>query len=119
MARFAAQEPDGTGVGQLEKLVRVALFKSAAELVGFLLQEAADRIDASYQPKPGQHYKVRAALDAQGMFGRFILWRDYYYSPSQGQGHYPADAALGLELGYTPALARLICLAAVNHPGFE
>jgi hypothetical protein len=119
MARFAAQEPNGSGVGQLEKLVRVALFKSAAELVGFLLQEAADRIDASYQPKPGQHYKGRAALDAQGMFGRFILWRDYYYSPSQGQGHYPADAALGLELGYTPALARLICLAAVNHPGFE
>jgi hypothetical protein len=118
MARFAAQEPNGAGVGQLERLVRVAVFRSATELVGFLLQEAADRIDASYQPKPGQHRKERVRLEAQGMFGRFVLWRDYYYTPAQCQGHSPADAALGLELGYTPALARLICLEAVQHPSF-
>ena len=119
MARFAAQQPNGTLVGQLEKLVRVAVFHSAAELVGCMLQAAADRVDATYQPKPRQHRKERARLDAQGMFGRSLLWRDYYYTPATGQGHYPADAALGLELGYTPALARLICLAAVNHPSYE
>jgi len=60
----------GAGVQQLERLVRVAIFQSANELVGFMLQEAADRIDATYQPKPGQHRKGRVRLDAQGMFGR-------------------------------------------------
>jgi len=119
MARFSAQSPNGTGVQQLERLVRVAIFQSANELVGFMLQEAADRIDAAYQPKPGQHRKGRVRLDAQGMFGRFVLWRDYYYDPAQHQGHYPADAALGLEIGYTPALARLICLEAVDQQSFD
>jgi Uncharacterised protein family (UPF0236) len=119
MARFSAQGPSGAGVQQLERLVRVAIFQSANELVGFMLQEAADRIDAAYQPKPGQHRKGRVRLEAQGMFGRFVLWRDYYYDPAQHQGHYPADAALGLEIGYTPALARLICLEAVDQQSFD
>ena len=109
----------GAGVQQLERLVRVAIFQSANELVGFMLQEAADRIDAAYQPKPGQHRKGRVRLDAQGMFGRFVLWRDYYYDPAKHQGHYPADAGLGLEIGYTPALARLICLEAVDQQSFD
>lgn len=119
MARFFAQSPNGAEVQQLERLVRVAIFQSANELVGFMLQESADRIDAAYQPKPGQHRKGRVRLDAQGMFGRFVLWRDYYYDPAQHQGHYPADAALGLEIGYTPALARLICLEAVDQQSFD
>ncbi len=119
MARFSAQGPNGAGVQQLERLIRVAIFQSANELVGFMLQEAADRIDAAYQPKPGQHRKGRVRLEAQGMFGRFVLWRDYYYDPAQHQGHYPADAALGLEIGYTPALARLICLEAVDQQSFD
>jgi hypothetical protein len=119
MARFSAQSPNGAEVQQLERLVRVAIYQSANELVGFLLQEAAERIDAAFQPKPGQHRKGRVRLDAQGMFGRFVLWRDYYYDPAQRQGHYPADAALGLEIGYTPALARLICLEAVDQHSFD
>ena len=46
MGRFQAQEPNGLAVQQLEVLVRTAVFKSANALVGFLLQEAAHRIDA-------------------------------------------------------------------------
>ena len=53
MARFQAQEPNGLAVQQLEVFVRTAGFKSANALVGFLLQEAANRLDADYQPKPG------------------------------------------------------------------
>ncbi len=115
MARFAAQGPNGAGVQQLERLIRVAIFESANELVGFLLQEAVERIDAGYQSKPGEHHKGRVRLEAQGMFGRFVLWRTYYYDPVKKTGHYPGDAALGLELGYTPALARLICLEALDQ----
>ena len=54
MIRFEAGQPNGVAVQQLEMLVRAAIFKPANALVGFLLQAAADRIDAAYQPEPGQ-----------------------------------------------------------------
>jgi hypothetical protein len=102
-------------VAQLEPLVRTAVFKSANELVGWLLQQAADWIDRVYQPKPGEVCKDREILGVQGMFGCFPLSRDYYYHPGKNQGHYPADDALGLEVSYTPALARLLCLEGADE----
>src|SRR5205823_12749295 len=95
--------------------VRAAVFKSANELMGWLLQQAAECIDAHYQPKPGQVRKARETIGVQGIFGSFSLTRDYYYHARKDQGHYPADAALGLEVGYTPALARLICLEGADE----
>jgi hypothetical protein len=119
MARFRAAEPNGIGVQQLEVLVRTALFKPANELVAHLLQEAADHIDAAYQPKPGQERKGRVPISVDGMFGHFPLQRDYYYHPGKQEGHYPVDAALGLEKGNTPALARLICLEGADESSFQ
>jgi hypothetical protein len=119
MAQFQGQTPCGQLVQELELLVRTALFKSASALVGVLLQQAADRSDAAYQPKPGEHRKGRETLQVQGLFGTAPLRRDYYHHPGKKQGHYPADAALGLEGGYTPALARLICLEGADEPGYE
>ena len=78
MARFQATEPNGVAVQQLEVLVRTAIFKSANQLVGYLLQQAADRIDAAYQPKPGWQCKGRVTLNVDCIFGFFILERDYY-----------------------------------------
>jgi len=118
MACFQAQHPRGDAVAQLEVLVRTAVFKSANALVGWLLQEAADRVDGAYQPKPGQRRKGRETLEVQGIFGRFPLQRDYYYHPGKQEGHYPADAALGLEIGYTPALAKLMCLEGADAPTY-
>lgn len=115
MARFAAQAPTGTAVQELEVLVRTALFKPAATLVGELLQRATDRIDAEYQPKLGEQRKGRESLEIQCLFGRFRLQRDYYHHPGKHSGHYPADAALGLEGAYTPGLARLICLEGADE----
>jgi hypothetical protein len=83
----------------------------ANQVVAYLLQQAADRIDAVYQPKPVWQRKGRAQLTLDCIFGFFTLERDYYYHPAKQQGHYPADAALGLEGSCTPALARLVCLA--------
>ena len=100
---------------QLEPLIRTAIFKPANELVGHLLQQAADQIDAAYQPKPGQVRKGRETLGVQGIFGSFPLSRDYYYHEGKKQGHSPADAALGLEVGYTPALAKLLCLEGADE----
>jgi hypothetical protein len=119
MARFQAQEPNGVAVQQLEVLVRTAIFKPANQLIGHLLQAAADRIDAAFQPKPGQQRKGREALSVNGIFGSFKLERDYYYHEGKKQGHYPADAALGLEGGNTPALARLVCLEGADETSFQ
>jgi hypothetical protein len=119
MARFRATAPNGLAVQQLEFLVRTAIFKPANQLVAFLLQAAADQIDAAYQPKPGQHRKGREALQVEGIFGSFPLQRDYYYHPGKKQGHYPADAALGLEGACTPALAKLICLEGADQSSYQ
>jgi hypothetical protein len=108
----------GQSVAQLEVLVRTAVFKSANALVGWLLQQAADRADAGYQPKSGQRRKGRETIGVQGIFGCFQLERDYYYHAGKDQGHSPADAALGLEVGYTPALAKLICLEGADEPTY-
>jgi hypothetical protein len=106
----------GQSVAQLEILVRTAVFKSANALVGWLLQQAADRAEAGYQPQAGQTRKGRETIGVQGIFGHFQLARDYYYHPGKEQGHPPAAAALGLEAGYTPALARLIGLEGADEP---
>jgi hypothetical protein len=119
MVRFQAATPNGVAVQQLEVLVRTAVFKPANALVGLLLQGAADRIDAAYQPKPGQHRKGRETLRVQGMFGFFEVQRDYYYHAGKKQGYYPADAALGLEGSYTPALARLVCLEGADQSSYQ
>ena len=119
MARFSAQEPTGAAVQQLEVLVRTAVFKSANALVGFLLQQAAAGLEATYPLQPGEHWKGRETLPVQGMFGAFPLERDYYYHPGKQQGHSPAEAALGLEGAYTPALARLLCLEGADEMGYE
>jgi hypothetical protein len=102
-------------VAELELLVRTAVFKSANELVGWLLQQAVDRFDKAYQPKPGEIRKGRDTLGVQGIFGFFPLNRDYYHHPGKGQGHYPADDALGLEVSYTPALTKLLCLEGADE----
>ena len=119
MTRFRGQELNGLAVQQLEVLVRTAVFKSANALVGFLLQEAARRIDADYQPKAGQQYKGRVSLQVEGIFGSFLLERDYYYHEGKKQGHYPTDALLGLENGHTPALTRLMCLEGVDETSYQ
>lgn len=119
MARFQATAPNGLAVQHLEFLVRTAIFKPANQLVAFLLQAAADRIDAAYQPRPGQHRKGRQALQVESIFGSFPLQRDYYYHPGKKQGHYPADAALGLEGACTPALAKLISLEGADQSSYQ
>jgi hypothetical protein len=47
MTRFQAGDPNGVAVQQLAVLVSTAIFKPANALVGFLLEQAADRIEAA------------------------------------------------------------------------
>ncbi len=70
---------------------------------------------------------MRGRLAAQGrtqltvncIFGFFTLERDYYCHPGKQQGRYPADAALGLEGGCTPPLARLVCLGGADSASYQ
>lgn len=119
MQVFATQAPEGVAVQQVEFLLRAALFKQGCAIMGLLLQQAADRIDAQYQAKPGERHKGRVPIQVQGIFGGWKLTRDYYYHEGKKQGHYPADAALGLEEGCTPALARLICLEGADETSYQ
>jgi hypothetical protein len=77
MGWFAGQPTDGNRVLELETLVRTVVFKSASALVGVLLQQAADRIDADYQPKAGEQKQGRQTLQVQGIFGAFAIERNY------------------------------------------
>jgi hypothetical protein len=116
IAQFQAKAPPGWAVAELEILVRAAVFKAANDLVGWRLQPAAQRIDAAYQPQPGEVRKGQVTLRRQGILGSFELRRDYYYHAGKALGHYPAEAALGLAVGYTPALAKRLCLEGADEP---
>ena len=73
----------------------------------------------AYQPKPGQKCaRAGKPWRRKGFLAASRWQRDYYYHPGKQQGHYPADAALGLEVGYTPALAKLICLEGADEPTY-
>jgi hypothetical protein len=117
MDQFLAKAATGPSVLQIEGLIRTALFRKGADLVGYLLQAAADQIDAAYQPGLGEAFKGREAIQCQCLFGCFKLLRNYYYSPVRG-GYYPADAALGLDAGHTPALVRLASLEGADETSF-
>ena len=119
MAKFLVQPIHGQNVQQLEGLVRTLIFKPATALVGYLLQEATRQLDMNYEAKPGESCKGKSSLEVQCLFGSFTLERDYYHHAGKGKGHYPADAGLGLEGSYTPALARLICLEGADQTGYE
>lgn len=118
MTQFLAQPANGPSVLQVEGLIRTAIFKQATEIAAYLLQAAADRIDADYRRSAGQTRKGRESIQVQCLFGTFTLQRDYYYSHATG-GYYPADATLGLEAGHTPALVRLACLEGADEAGFQ
>ena len=118
MDQFLANAATGPAVLNLEGLIRTVLFRKGAEVMGYLLQAAADQIDATYRPYAGETRKGRETIRGESLFGSFRLHRDYYYSPVRG-GHCPADAALGLDTGLTPALVRLACLEGADEAAFQ
>jgi hypothetical protein len=121
MTRFLGSDPGQIAVAELdfEVLLRAAVFKSTNQLMGYLFQKLADRMDATYQPKPGFVRKGRVALSIDCIFGSFKILRDYYYHQGKQVGHHPTDTALGLEGGKTPALARLVCLEGAEEASYQ
>ena len=83
-----------------------------------MFQAVADRVDAAYRPRTGEYFKQRESIRVQCLFGSFALERNYYWSATHG-GHCPADEALGLEAGHSPARVRLVCLEGADETSFE
>jgi len=89
------------------------IFQSAGQLLQPIIQAVVDQFDASFQPGVCQRFVERRHLEVTGLFGSVHIQRDYYCQGTQG--HCPADAALGLEGAYTPALARMMYRAAAKN----
>ena len=98
---------------------RTAVFQSPRQLIGYVFQQVADRIDAAYQPKPGYQYQWRIELTRDCLFGSFQLQRNYYSHEGRHLGHYPTAAALGLEGGKPPALARLVGFKGADQDSYQ
>lgn len=88
------------------------LLQAGTKLLEPVVQALVDQYDASFQPPPRLRWIERRPLEIQGLFGSMQIVRDYYFDGRSG--HCPADAALALEVAYTPALARLACRAAAQ-----
>ena len=99
----------------LEEQFRSALLRAGAPMFAVLLQDRIDQIDGDYQAPIHQVRMGRRGVRVDTLLGEVAIQRDYYYDERRGQGHCPADAALGLEGFCTPALARLMCRAAAQQ----
>jgi len=107
------QAPSEQRLLGFESKFREFVFQAAAQVIQPVMQALADQFDASFQPGPKQRFFERRPLGVTGLFGLLQIQRDYYLD--QNGGHCPADAALGLEKAYTPALARLLCRSATQN----
>lgn len=121
MSRLLTTDRSQLAVAALdfEVLLRTAVFQDTRQLMEYLFQTLVDQIDAAYQLQPGFARKNRVAVTLQCIFGPVTLKRDYYYNEVKHEGHYPADVALGLVGGLTPALARLVCLEGADEASYQ
>jgi len=76
IATFGNKSPKGSDVAELEVLVRTAIFKPANDLVGMLLQKAANGIDAALYPQTG-----RGVQGARASAGARHVWHHLAHSP--------------------------------------
>ena len=75
MDQFLSQPVAGESVLDLEGLIRTALFQTGADVVGYLLQMAADRIDSAYRPQAGETFKEKEVLLGFGWDFSLVLDR--------------------------------------------
>jgi len=102
----------------MELGLREALFRDARRLLEALCndrgllpdEEPAGTLEVCHSGR---------ALNVRTLFGPIRLVRRYLHHPPSGTGRAPLDEVLGLEGGYTPALARLVCRAASTMPSFR
>ena len=99
-------------------MFRDALMAAGRVLFAPLLQHHIDRIDRDHQASPSHRRIGRRPATLATLFGEVPVVRDYYLAEGKAEegGHCPADAAMGLEVFTTAALARLVTRAAAQQP---
>jgi hypothetical protein len=114
------QQWDRWGVGNLEAVelgLRQALLKDGRQLLQNLLEKSSLDLPENTS-QPGEKCHPDRSKEVQTLFGSIQIRRDYFYSPSTGQGRIPLDEALGLMDGSSPGLVRLTSRAAARS-GYE
>lgn len=98
----------------VETGLKSALFTDACAILESLFNDPqVEVVGASKLPgekRGGVQEKI-----VQSMFGVIRIRREYFYHAGRGHGRYPLDEALGLENGYTPTVARLMCRAGARE----
>ena len=107
-------------MGNLEAVelgLRQALFKDGRQLLQNLLEQCSPDLPDNIS-QPGEKCHPDRSKEVQTLFGPIQIRRDYFYSPSSGQGRIPLDEVLGLMDGSSPGLVRLASRAAARS-GYE
>jgi hypothetical protein len=69
--------------------------------------------------EPGEENYGLREVQILTLLGSLTLRRSYYYNPLLERGRAPLDDALGLDLSYSPAVAKLMCRAGARSSGFD
>jgi hypothetical protein len=99
----------------IEATLRTALLEDGRRLLENLLAQLPA---PAVPPQPGQRIYRQRPCQVLSLFGTITLRRDYHH-PSESDGGFPLDAALGLIDHCTPAAARMICRTAAQLPYVE
>ncbi len=102
----------------MERGLREAMFRDARGIIESLYNNRDIFPDA----EPGFALEVchpKRPVNVHTLFGTICLKRRYFHHPPSKTGRAPLDEILGLEGGYSPALARIVCRAASTVPSFE
>ncbi len=102
----------------MERGLREAMFRDARGIIESLYNDRDIFPDA----EPGLALEVchpKRPVNVHTLFGTIRLKRRYFHHPPSKTGRAPLDETLGLEGGYSPALARIVCRAASTVPSFE
>ena len=97
--------------------LRQALLEDGRQLLQNLLEQCSLDLSNTIS-QPGEKCHPDRTKEVDTLFGPLQIRRDYFYSPSSGQGRIPLDEALGLMDGTSPGLVRLASRAAARS-GYE
>ncbi len=101
---------------ELEDRLREESAGLCREVMGLLLNAPGVAVPED-RPRAGEARAGVRARDVLTLFGRVrVGGRAYYHDAAAGSGRFPADDALGLVGGATPALAKRAVEAALKEP---
>ena len=102
----------------LERGLREAMFLDARGIIESLYNDRDILPDAEPALALETCHPERP-VNVHTLFGTICLKRRYFHHPPSKTGRAPLDETLGLEGGYSPALARIVCRAASTIPSFQ